>query len=134
MIRTEKGPKSGPFFIDADSESNKRTIYKYIHENGIQSCQLMMGMTLLEPNNMWNTMPAHVHDRRMGVYLYFDLDEKARVFHFRGEPNETRHIVMKNEQVVFANYAIALSLFGIIERPVLVFRQTCSALVKGKAS
>lgn len=61
-----------------------------------------MGMTLLEPNNMWNTMPAHVHDRRMEVYLYFDLDEKARVFHFRGEPNETRHIVMKNEQVVFS--------------------------------
>jgi 4-deoxy-L-threo-5-hexosulose-uronate ketol-isomerase len=91
-----------PTKLGSDSESNNRTIYKYIHADGLQSCQLMMGMTLLEPNNMWNTMPAHVHDRRMEVYLYFDMDEESRVFHFMGEPNETRHIVVKNEDAVLS--------------------------------
>ncbi|CAG9620941.1 5-dehydro-4-deoxy-D-glucuronate isomerase [Sutcliffiella rhizosphaerae] len=91
-----------PVRLGSDSESNKRTIYKYIHEEGLQSCQLMMGMTLLEPNNMWNTMPAHIHDRRMEVYLYFDMDEESRVFHLMGEPNETRHLVVKNEQAVIS--------------------------------
>jgi 4-deoxy-L-threo-5-hexosulose-uronate ketol-isomerase len=91
-----------PVRLGSDSESNKRTIYKYIHEEGIQSCQLMMGMTLLEPNNMWNTMPAHIHDRRMEVYLYFDMEEESRVFHLMGEPSETRHLVVKNEQAVIS--------------------------------
>jgi 4-deoxy-L-threo-5-hexosulose-uronate ketol-isomerase len=91
-----------PVKLGSDSESNKRTIYKYIHEDGLQSCQLMMGMTLLEPNNMWNTMPAHIHDRRMEVYLYFDMDEESRVFHFMGQPNETRHLVVKNEEAVLS--------------------------------
>ncbi|WP_026675627.1 5-dehydro-4-deoxy-D-glucuronate isomerase [Alkalihalobacterium bogoriense] len=91
-----------PVHLGTDAESNRRTIYKYIHSEGLQSCQLMMGMTLLEPNNMWNTMPAHVHDRRMEVYLYFDMDEESRVFHFMGEPQETRHMLVKNEQVVLS--------------------------------
>ncbi|WP_456276454.1 5-dehydro-4-deoxy-D-glucuronate isomerase [Bacillus sp. AK128] len=91
-----------PVKMGSDSESNKRTIYKYIHQDGLQSCQLMMGMTLLEPNNMWNTMPAHIHDRRMEVYLYFDMDEESRVFHFMGEPSETRHLVVKNEEAVLS--------------------------------
>lgn len=91
-----------PVRLGSDSESNKRTIYKYIHQDGLQSCQLMMGMTLLEPNNMWNTMPAHIHDRRMEVYLYFDMDAESRVFHFMGEPTETRHLVVKNEQAVIS--------------------------------
>jgi 4-deoxy-L-threo-5-hexosulose-uronate ketol-isomerase len=91
-----------PTKLGSDSESNNRTIYKYIHDGGLQSCQLMMGMTLLEPNNMWNTMPAHVHDRRMEVYLYFDMDEDSRVFHFMGEPSETRHLVVKNEDAVIS--------------------------------
>ncbi|MFJ5623001.1 5-dehydro-4-deoxy-D-glucuronate isomerase [Peribacillus loiseleuriae] len=91
-----------PIKLGSDSQSNKRTIYQYIHNDGIQSCQLMLGMTLLEPNNMWNTMPAHLHDRRMEVYLYFDLDQDARVFHFMGEPSETRHLVVKNEQAVLS--------------------------------
>ncbi|XQY92920.1 5-dehydro-4-deoxy-D-glucuronate isomerase [Metabacillus sp. HB246100] len=101
---TKKAPieDAEPTHLGADSESNKRTIYKYIHADGIQSCQLMMGMTLLEPNNMWNTMPAHLHDRRMEVYLYFDMDENSRVFHFMGQPNETRHILVKNEQAVLS--------------------------------
>jgi 4-deoxy-L-threo-5-hexosulose-uronate ketol-isomerase len=94
--------KAEPVHLGSISESNERTIYKYIHSEGIQSCQLMMGMTLLEPNNMWNTMPAHIHDRRMEAYLYFDLDESARVFHFMGEPNETRHLVVQNEQGVIS--------------------------------
>ncbi|APH05788.1 5-dehydro-4-deoxy-D-glucuronate isomerase [Bacillus weihaiensis] len=101
---TKKAPieDAEPTHLGADSESNKRTIYKYIHADGIQSCQLMMGMTLLEPNNMWNTMPAHLHDRRMEVYLYFDMDENSRVFHFMGQPNETRHLLVKNEQAVLS--------------------------------
>ncbi|WP_078544529.1 5-dehydro-4-deoxy-D-glucuronate isomerase [Litchfieldia alkalitelluris] len=101
---TKKAPieDAAPTHLGSDSESNKRTIYKYIHADGIQSCQLMMGMTLLEPNNMWNTMPAHLHDRRMEVYLYFDMDENSRVFHFMGEPKETRHLVVQNEQAVLS--------------------------------
>ncbi|SDL82519.1 5-dehydro-4-deoxy-D-glucuronate isomerase [Sediminibacillus halophilus] len=91
-----------PNHMGSDSQSNKRTIYQYIHAGGIQSCQLMMGMTLLAPNNMWNTMPPHLHDRRMEAYLYFDMDEDSRVIHFMGRPDETRHIVMRNEQVVFS--------------------------------
>lgn len=83
-------------------EANKRTIYKYIHEDGIKSCQLVMGMTILEPGNIWNTMPSHTHDRRMETYLYFDMSADAVVFHFMGKPDETRHIVMRNEQAVIS--------------------------------
>ncbi|KIL52122.1 5-dehydro-4-deoxy-D-glucuronate isomerase [Jeotgalibacillus soli] len=83
-------------------QSNVRTIYKYIHGNGIKSCQLMLGITLLEPGSMWNTMPAHVHDRRMEAYLYFDLSEDQRVMHFMGEPGETRHLIVKNEQAIIS--------------------------------
>lgn len=91
-----------PNRLGSDAESNNRTIYKYVHEDGIQSCQLMVGMTLLEPNNMWNTMPAHVHDRRMEAYLYFDMEPKSRVFHFMGQPNETRHLIVGNEQAIIS--------------------------------
>jgi 4-deoxy-L-threo-5-hexosulose-uronate ketol-isomerase len=84
------------------SDSNVRTIHKYIHPNGVKSCQLVMGMTLLEPNNVWNSMPCHTHDRRMEVYFYFDLPENALVMHFMGEPNETRHLVLRNEEAVIS--------------------------------
>ena len=67
-----------------------------------QSCQIMMGMTLLEPGNMWNTMPAHLHARRMEVYLYFDIDDDNVVFHLMGEPNETRHLVMRDREAVIS--------------------------------
>src|ERR1035437_65781 len=82
--------------------SNQRTIYRYIHLRGVRSCQLVMGMTVLEPGSVWNTMPCHTHDRRMEVYLYFDMTEDNVVFHLMGTPNETRHIVMKNEQAVIS--------------------------------
>ncbi|MCY9514720.1 5-dehydro-4-deoxy-D-glucuronate isomerase [Paenibacillus apiarius] len=91
-----------PQHLGSLSSSNERTIYKYIHKGGIQSCQLMLGMTLLKPNNMWNTMPCHTHDRRSEVYFYFDMPEDGLVFHFMGEPQETRHLVVRNEQVAIS--------------------------------
>lgn len=82
--------------------SNQRTINRYIHPHGIASCQLVMGMTILEPGSVWNTMPCHTHDRRMEVYLYFGMPEDGVVFHYMGEPSETRHIVVRNEEAVIS--------------------------------
>lgn len=91
-----------PLRLGSIANSNERTIYKYIHPDGVKSCQLVLGVTLLEPNNMWNTMPAHTHARRMEVYFYFDLDGDNVVFHLMGEPNETRHLVIRNRQAVIS--------------------------------
>lgn len=76
--------------------ANHRTINKYIHADGIQSCQLVMGLTILHGGSVWNTMPPHVHDRRMEAYFYFDIPQGQRVFHYMGEEQETRHILVDN--------------------------------------
>ncbi len=83
-------------------DANHRTICKYILPGQVESCQLVMGMTHLEEGSVWNTMPCHTHDRRMEVYLYFEMGENDCVFHYMGEPTETRHIVMRNEQAVIS--------------------------------
>ncbi|MDB5029381.1 5-dehydro-4-deoxy-D-glucuronate isomerase [Mucilaginibacter sp.] len=82
------------------STANSRTINKYIHSAGIQSCQLVMGLTILAEGSVWNTMPAHVHDRRMEAYFYFDVPKGQRVFHYMGEGEETRHILVDNYEAV----------------------------------
>ncbi|MCS7003992.1 MAG: 5-dehydro-4-deoxy-D-glucuronate isomerase [Cytophagales bacterium] len=82
--------------------ANKRSIFQYIHENGIQSCQLVMGFTELHPGNVWNTFPPHTHMRRMEVYFYFEIPENQIVMHFMGEPTETRNIVVRNKQAVIS--------------------------------
>lgn len=83
-------------------EGNMRTICQVIHPAVCASCQLTLGITLLKPANFWNTMPAHTHDRRSEAYLYFDLPEPARIFHFMGEPQHTRHMVVANEQAILS--------------------------------
>lgn len=83
-------------------ESNKRTIFQFIHPDVLESCQLCMGMTVLEPGCVWNTMPCHTHDRRMEVYFYFEMDENSVVFHQMGEPHETRHLITRNEEAVIS--------------------------------
>lgn len=88
--------------LGAIDHSNDRTIYKYIHPQGVQSCQLVMGMTALENGNMWNSMPCHTHERRMEVYFYFDLPADDVVFHLMGEPTQTRHVVMRNEEAIIS--------------------------------
>ncbi|MDR2008131.1 MAG: 5-dehydro-4-deoxy-D-glucuronate isomerase [Alphaproteobacteria bacterium] len=82
--------------------SNKRTIYQYVHPKVCESAQLVMGMTVLDEGNMWNTMPTHTHARRMESYFYFNMGNDARVFHMMGEPAETRHVVMANEQAILS--------------------------------
>ena len=94
--------EAAPIHLGDMESSNKRTIRKYFHPDGVRSCQLVMGMTSLEPGCVWNTMPVHTHPRRMEAYLYFDMAEDSVVFHFMGEPTETRHLVVRNEEVVLS--------------------------------
>ena len=91
-----------PADLGSSKDSNKRTIYKYIHKNGIKSSQLVMGLTELDEGSVWNTMPVHTHQRRSEVYMYFNLNKDSVVFHMMGEPDETRHLVIRNQQAVIS--------------------------------
>jgi 4-deoxy-L-threo-5-hexosulose-uronate ketol-isomerase len=88
--------------LGSQETANKRTIYQCIYEKGLQSCQLVMGYTQLDPGSVWNTMPAHTHARRSEVYLYFDIAEDTAVFHFMGPGDGTRNLMMHSEQVVLS--------------------------------
>jgi 4-deoxy-L-threo-5-hexosulose-uronate ketol-isomerase len=91
-----------PMTIGAPETSNHRTVYKYIHNDGINSCQLVMGLTILHTGSIWNTMPPHVHDRRAEIYLYFDVETAHGVMHFMGKPDETRHMWVRNHQAIIS--------------------------------
>jgi 4-deoxy-L-threo-5-hexosulose-uronate ketol-isomerase len=91
-----------PMTIGAPETSNHRTVYKYIHNDGINSCQLVMGLTILHVGSIWNTMPPHVHDRRAEMYLYFDVEAAHGVMHFMGKPEETRHMWVRNHQAIIS--------------------------------
>ena len=93
---------ANPVKLGEKKSLNERTIYQYVHPAVCESCQLLMGLTMLEPENAWNTMPCHTHERRMEVYFYFNMEENTRVFHLMGEPEETRHLVIKNEQALIS--------------------------------
>ena len=97
-----KQSESTPVQLGSVEASNKRTIYKCIHPDGAKSCQLVMGFTQLDPGCVWNTMPPHTHERRMEVYMYFNVPSDARVFHYMGKPEETRHIAVADGQAVIS--------------------------------
>ncbi|MFH7526630.1 5-dehydro-4-deoxy-D-glucuronate isomerase [Aeromonas enteropelogenes] len=94
--------QASPATLGDASTSNRRTIYKYLVPDVLPTCQLVMGMTQLEEGSLWNTMPCHTHERRMEVYFYFNMKEDAAVFHMMGKPDETRHLLVHNEQAVIS--------------------------------
>ena len=93
---------ASPETLGDAKNSNRRTIYKYLVPDVVETCQLLMGLTMLEEGSIWNTMPCHTHERRMEVYFYFDMGEDDLVFHMMGRPDETRHLVVRNEQAVIS--------------------------------
>ena len=101
-----KSKDASPVALGAQESANKRTIYKFIHQGGIQSCQLVMGFTALDEGSVWNSFPPHTHWRRTEIYFYFDLGEKV-LTHFLGEPQQTRHLFIHNDQVALSpNWSI----------------------------
>jgi len=111
--------EAAPVNLGDISTSNKRTIYKYIHNDGIQSCQLVMGLTTLETGSVWNSVPPHTHTRRMEAYFYFDVDAAQRVMHFMGEPQETRHLVVANHEAAISapwsmHFGVGTGSYGFI--------------------
>ncbi|MEY2917742.1 MAG: 5-dehydro-4-deoxy-D-glucuronate isomerase [Bacteroidota bacterium] len=97
-----KKEKASPTEMGALATANQRTIYKYIHADGLKSCQLVMGLTILKEGSVWNTMPTHVHDRRMEAYYYFDLPDNQKIIHLMGEPTETKHLVVSNDEAIIS--------------------------------
>lgn len=122
--RLMKPAEALPAELGSLDNNNHRTINKYIHLDGIQSCQLVLGVTNFQKGSIWNTMPPHTHDRRMEAYFYFDLPANQRIIHFMGEPAETRHLFLNNEQgiispswsihsgVATANYSFIWAMAG----------------------
>jgi 4-deoxy-L-threo-5-hexosulose-uronate ketol-isomerase len=111
--------EAAPVKLGDISASNKRTIYKYIHNEGIQSCQLVMGLTKLDEGSVWNSVPPHTHTRRMEAYFYFDIDPAQRVMHFMGEPQETRHLVIANHEAAISapwsmHFGVGTANYGFI--------------------
>lgn len=100
--RLMKKEKASPVEMGAIATANHRTIYKYIHAGGLKSCQLVMGLTILKEGSVWNTMPTHVHDRRMEAYFYFDVPQNQKVIHLMGEPAQTRHLVVSNDEAIIS--------------------------------
>lgn len=96
-----KSKDASPVALGSQTAANKRTIYKFIHPGGIQSCQMVMGLTALDAGNVWNSFPPHTHWRRTEIYLYFDLGENV-LTHFLGEPQATRHLFLHNEEVALS--------------------------------
>ncbi|MBN1302065.1 MAG: 5-dehydro-4-deoxy-D-glucuronate isomerase [Melioribacteraceae bacterium] len=94
--------KSTPVKLGTTESANKRTIYKYIHPGTMPTCQLVMGLTELESGSVWNTMPAHTHQRRSEVYMYFNIEKDSLLFHILGDPEETRHIIIRDKQAVLS--------------------------------
>lgn len=94
--------EASPGTMGAVQTANERTIYRYIHLDGLKSCQLVMGLTILNTGSVWNTMPAHTHTRRMEAYFYFDVPQEHRVIHLMGEPQETRHLLVANYEAIIS--------------------------------
>jgi 4-deoxy-L-threo-5-hexosulose-uronate ketol-isomerase len=111
--------EAAPVNLGDIATSNKRTIYKYIHNDGFASCQLVMGLTVLEAGSVWNSVPPHTHTRRMEAYFYFDVHPDHRVMHFMGEPQETRHLVIANNEVAISapwsmHFGVGTASYGFI--------------------